>query len=401
MSAAQSLRSPFWDWASDSKVPAATVPNKLRVKAPNGSGLRDVEVDNPLRIYKFPQAAINQQFGSFSRDPQIYKCRAPGNYPNSANAAMAKRSYKQWVYDAFTRSTSFDQFASTGSSGISLEQIHNAIHWDGSCGFQFLNADYSAFDPLFMLHHTQVDRLWAYWQFMKPQHATFGKSYRGGARFSTPSNTLISPSNPLKPFYASKGKFHTSDSVKSIKKFGYTYEGLEYWRKSDAQMRTDATALINRLYATGVVRPGLRKRDGSAPEEATRYFAQVSVDLEQLERPCEIGLYANVTSVGNFIVLGQPATGKFFGKFSLDKAADPVELRDEQTKEVVGDLLASLRVEIKKHDGTVIPLSSVPSLKLELENVDVVAPDTVTELPEYKDSEQRAAPKAALGTPPS
>lgn len=386
--AAQTLRSPYWDWAAAKQVPPATVPTTMTIKIPNGSGLKDYTVENPLRIYRFPQAAINQQFGSFARDAQVAKC-SNGNYPASANDLLSKRAYKTWVYDAFTRSTTFEQFASTGSAGTSLEQIHNAIHWDGSCGFQFLNADYSAFDPLFMLHHTNVDRLWAYWQFIKPAEATLTRSYRGQARFSSRSNTVINANSPLQPFYAAAGRFHTPDSVKSIKNFGYTYEGLEYWRKSDAQLQKDATAYINNNYVVGSVR--LRKR--AEEETLTRYFAQVQVDVEQLERPCSIELFANVTSVGNFIVMGQPSSGTFFGKFSLDAAADPKETIDENTNDVVNDLLASLRIEIKKHDGTIIPLDKVPSLKVELENVDIQPAETTTELPEYVHAEHRTAPK--------
>ncbi|KAG7152567.1 Tyrosinase like protein [Verticillium longisporum] len=275
--AAQTLRAPFWDWGYDARVPPVTVPNTLPVRVPNGSGLRTIQISNPLRYYRFPQSAIDQRFGSFSRDAQVFKCRAPQNYPNSANAAMASRSYRSWTYDAMTRSASFEEFASTGSSGISLEQIHNAVHWDGSCGFQFLDADYSAFDPLFMLHH---------------------------------------------------------------------------------------------------------------------------VNVEELQRPCAIELFANVTSVGNFIVMKQPAQGLFYGKFSLDKAADPVELADTETKVVVSDLLAALRVQITKHDGTVQALESVPSFKLELENVDVTPPETDTELPEYTDAEKVTAPKEDLAAAP-
>lgn len=51
-------------------------------------------------------------------------------------------------YDAFTSARDFSEFASTGDGGISLEQIHNGIHWDGGCGGQFLAAEFSAFDPL-------------------------------------------------------------------------------------------------------------------------------------------------------------------------------------------------------------------------------------------------------------
>jgi tyrosinase len=53
-----------------------------------------------------------------------------------------------YQYDAYSRSTTFPEFASTGNGGVSLEQAHNGIHWDAACGGQFLAAQYSAFDPL-------------------------------------------------------------------------------------------------------------------------------------------------------------------------------------------------------------------------------------------------------------
>ncbi|KAK7432037.1 hypothetical protein QQZ08_001327 [Neonectria magnoliae] len=395
--AAKTLRAPFWDWAASPNVPACTVPTKVTVKVPNGSGLRSATFDNPLRFYKFPKAALDGKFGTFDTGAQIYKCRNPQTYPGSANQAMARRSYKQWVYDAFTRSTTYNQFASTSSTGVSLEQIHNAVHWDGSCGYQFLDADFSAFDPLFMLHHANVDRLWAYWQAMRPGQAGFTGSYSGDARFSSRSGTTITPNSPLHPFYASAGKFHTPKSVQSIKSFGYTYEGLEWRSKSDAQMKQSATALINRLYATGVNKPS-RKRDVDA---TTRYFAQIKVDVEELERPCSVNLYINTTSVASLVVMKQPSAGLVMGKFALDKAADPIDLAGEATKLVVEDILSTIRVEIVKHDGTLIPVTSVPSLKIELENVDLVPPESEFELPEYKDPEQRTAPKKEVKTPGS
>ncbi|CRK38631.1 hypothetical protein BN1723_015386 [Verticillium longisporum] len=67
---------------------------------------------------------------------------------------------------------------------------------------------------------------------------------------------------------------------------------------------------------------------------------------------------------------------------------------------VVSDLLAALRVQITKHDGTVQALESVPSFKLELENVDVIPPETDTELPEYTDAEKVTAPKEDLAAAP-
>ncbi|KAK7417453.1 hypothetical protein QQX98_004573 [Neonectria punicea] len=393
VAAAATLRSPYWDWAATSAVPQATVTKKFNVNVPNGSGLKVQSVNNPLAAYFFPKSALDGAFGTFDQPenrPQIYRCRSPQNYPNSANKLISGRSYKQWVYDAFSASTTFDEFASTGSSGVSLEQIHNTIHWDGACGYQFVDADFAAFDPLFMLHHTNIDRLWAYWQFIRPGEASFKSSYQGSARFNTREGTTITPNSPLQPFFSASGKFHTSASVASIKGFGYTYEGLEYWRKSASQLSTDATALINRLYSTSVTRPRMRKR---ADDDLTRYFAQIKVNVEELNRPCSIGLFVNTTNVGNFIVLKQPQTGVFYGKFALDKAANPNELVGEAPKGVVDDILAGLRINIVKHDGTSQAITEVPSLKIELENAALLPPDNDEQLPEYKDTKKVTAPK--------
>ncbi|KAH7124704.1 tyrosinase [Dactylonectria macrodidyma] len=397
--AAQTLRSPFWDWARSSAVPQATVPRTYNVQVPNGSGLRTQSVSNPLAGYSFPQAALNGQFGTFDEPenrPRIYRCLSPQSYPSSANGLISSRSYRQWVYDAFTTSTTFDEFASTGNTGISLEQIHNSIHWDGACGYQFVDADFAAFDPLFMLHHTNIDRLWTYWQFIRPSQASFTGSYRGSARFNTREGTTITPNSPLQPFYAAAGRFHTSNSVASIRPFGYTYDQLAYWRKTPAQLASDATALINRLYGPSNARRSVEKR---AEDDLTRYFAQISVNVEELNRPCSIGLFVNATNVGNFIVLKLPASGPFNGKFSLDRAADPDEVAGEAPKGVVNDILAGLRVSIVKHDGTEQALSEVPSLKIELENANVVPPDSEDQLTEYTDSETTTVPKRKIQPP--
>jgi tyrosinase len=392
--AARELRSPYWDWASQQAIPTALSATRVRVNAPSGGALQSVEIPNPLRYYNFPKAAINGQFGTFDSRPSIYKCRSPQTFPGSANTALKGRSYKRWTYDALTRSTTFNQFSSTSSNGVSLEQIHNAIHWDASCGNQFLEAEFSAFDPVFMLHHTQVDRLWAYWQAMRPSQASFSGTYRGGSRWQTRSGTTISPDSPLQPFYASAGKFHTSRSVASIRGKGYTYGALEYWRKSDAQMQKDATARINRLYGSGASARMLKRDEDADGHEATRFFAQVEVELEELERPCSINAYVDDKLVGELVVLGQPATGKWYGKFGLDEApdADPSLDLGKTVGGVVKDLLKSIRLEIIKSDGTNIPVESISSLKLDLENINFIPPETVEDLPEYHDEQHRDAP---------
>ena len=49
---------------------------------------------------------------------------------------------------------------------IQFEITHNAIHsWlGGSSKFSMSSLDYSAFDPVFVLYHSNADRIWAIWQ---------------------------------------------------------------------------------------------------------------------------------------------------------------------------------------------------------------------------------------------
>ncbi|PHH87579.1 hypothetical protein CDD83_8680 [Cordyceps sp. RAO-2017] len=147
---ANSLRIPFWDWAAEQVVPQATVPARVRINVPNGQNLRSVEIENPLSTYRFPRQALSGQYGPWDSQfrPQIVHCPSPYRYPDSANSNLQARPYKQWVYDSLTRARNFNEFATPEGGGVGLEQVHNAVHWDGSCGGQFLALDFTAFDPL-------------------------------------------------------------------------------------------------------------------------------------------------------------------------------------------------------------------------------------------------------------
>ena len=202
-----------------------------------------------------------------------------------------------------------------------------------------------------MMHHANVDRLWTYWQFIRPTESIFSGSYRGSSRFATPDGTTISANSPLQPFYTSSNSFHTSNSVKSIKGYGYTYQSLEYWQKSDSQLKQDATALINSLYGTGAGAPKHKRQEGGSGEKV-RYFVQVSVDVEDLDRPCAINVYIKDQNIGKVVVMKQPQTGTVNGQLSLDQASGSIDQPQmdsvEEPKTVVPVLLSDLQVEITK-----------------------------------------------------
>jgi tyrosinase len=71
-------------------------------------------------------------------------------------------------YDNFTQFETYAWQSSSGQSVDSLESVHDLIHGMTGGDGHMTYLDYSAFDPLFMLHHAMVDRLFAIYQALHP-----------------------------------------------------------------------------------------------------------------------------------------------------------------------------------------------------------------------------------------
>ncbi|RDA94965.1 hypothetical protein CP533_0124, partial [Ophiocordyceps camponoti-saundersi (nom. inval.)] len=535
--AANSLRAPYWDWATSNKVPDASLPAKVTIKTAKG----EQEVANPLASYKFPDAAMEGRYGDIAgaeasqraRD-QIQRCPSPRSYPDSANGEMSlqnnnrrRQDYGDMVYDAFTTSRSFAEFASTRSQGTSLEQIHNFIHVEATCASDFLNSRVSGFDPLFMLHHSNIDRLWSYWQAIHPKDVIFTESYQGGARFTTPRGSTISPNTPLAPFFGPNGKPHTSNTVLSIQDFGYSYEGLEYGSKSAEEIKRSAARMIRKLYGKGkaptedegseneipdtppskngtapdtppskngtaptedkpsddepseededsdneipdtkpskngtstgkppsktkptpgkgpfsnstrpeLTRPDLTRPDLTRPEtgrpsknstsgkppktgkqpgndtqpdkgdkestkpsdidSSNRRYAQVKINVEEVERPCYVSIFIANVYAGSMIVMPEPSTGIVNGAIFLNTAIEQFGSSGNGSSKSFED---SIGCEITKTDGTVIALKKVPSLKIEIDQVTLTPPKDEDDL--SVPSERKAEPVSKFSPPP-
>lgn len=225
----------------------------MTINVANGGSVKQQSVRNPLGDYTYPSEAVQGQYGQFDNSRGTSRCSRNGeSYPASANANLRSRNLKSNLYATFVYANNYEQFANNANQGVGLEGIHNWVHYDGGCGEQFFDITTSGFDPLFMLHHANVDRLWAYWQFMREgDQAIFSGSYRGASRWDTPQGTVISTDTPLSPFADWDGNSHTTNSVQSIRDFGYTYDSLSYWNTSSADLAAIAKNTINTLYGNG------------------------------------------------------------------------------------------------------------------------------------------------------
>lgn len=197
-----------------------------------------------------------------------------------------------------------------------------------------------------MLHHTNSDRLWAYWQAIHPDHASFGRSYKGGPRYSSAPGTVIGPDSPLQPFFKSKDEFHTSSSIANISAFGYSYPGLEYWDKSEDQMSADAKRLINQLY--GPSGRSKAKVQNGHDNGTTQYFVRIQVEASEVERPCTVEIYVSGRLAGGMVVMEHPSHGTVHGELSLEETLDATDIRQLSSSKTVDAIQSSLEVGLIK-----------------------------------------------------
>jgi hypothetical protein len=84
VAAAQTLRQPYWDWASDPTLPPAVYAINATVRAPCGI----VEITNPLRGYNFQRPSVESAFGGFlATRTQTVRCLGEGDMLSNITAS--------------------------------------------------------------------------------------------------------------------------------------------------------------------------------------------------------------------------------------------------------------------------------------------------------------------------
>ncbi|KAH6690699.1 tyrosinase [Plectosphaerella plurivora] len=398
VNAAARLRAPFWDWAADSRVPPATVPPAVLIN--RADGIR-ITVTNPLAGYRYPQSALRGEFGPFNGVNATKRCIERGQtYPATANRDLTARDLRTHVYNAINRAGSWNEISSMSMGGNSIEGPHGTIHIYGACGQDFYYLSTAAFEPLFMLHHANVDRTLAYWQAINPQSAvTF--SYQTRGLFGTPAGTTVTERSPVAPFDGPNGRPLTSADVADIRNWGYTYEPMQPWVQSPSQMRTEVARTINRLYGPPQIAARIAARRGDPRRRQERpvernYFASVSVERGDLVLPAAVEIYVKKHHAGTFALLGMPQEGMSYDEIPLHQVLQQVAANMTLPEDIAGFIQSNMEVNIRKPDGSTISPSSVPSLKILVEDVEVLMPVTEEQLPEYGEPQTRPATPKTL-----
>jgi tyrosinase len=177
-----------------------------------------------------------------------------GNQSAATAALMANGpSILSLTYQLFSTVTNFTTFSCTLPGGRpnvadNVENIHNSIHNSIGGWGHMTFPEVAAFDPMFWLHHANVDRLFALWQALNPDSWMVPTINAYGSYYESPG-TVDSSSSALAPFHADNGTtLFTSDDVRPTARFGYAYPELPDWSMNATGLMYYARQQINQLY---------------------------------------------------------------------------------------------------------------------------------------------------------
>ncbi|KAI0330497.1 tyrosinase [Cubamyces sp. BRFM 1775] len=269
--AAEDVRQPYWEWAKFS-IPPPEVVSLQKVAIQTSDGRRTL-VRNPLLRYRF-QPVDPSFLGSFAKWPTTIR------YPTSTSPA-AKDDVKRLLevlqanqtdlrsktYALLTRARTWPDFSCNAagdghSTANSLEAIHDSVH-DAVGGTGHMgDPAYAGFDPIFMMHHCQVDRLLSLWSALNPDLWVSEASETGGT-FTIPPRSAVNEHTALTPFRCSEEGFWSSSDVAGLcpTQLGYSYpdfNGLDLDDKASVAMHI--AEVVNELYAPQIMRRFLPPR---------------------------------------------------------------------------------------------------------------------------------------------
>ncbi|KAI1433007.1 Di-copper centre-containing protein [Xylaria sp. CBS 124048] len=314
--AARNFRVPYWDWAVAPPAGESALPltiggsSTMAVSGPNGVQ----NISNPL--FSFIFRPFN---GSIFRDSpyntwnETKRAPFPVTDPNaiSNNSLVAASfdshlpSYQQRLYNLFTNYPNYTHFSNEAWIGPyanathdSLESLHDSVHTIGGGGWGHLAIiAYSAFDPLFFLHHANVDRIFAMWQvihnetYVVPTATVY-------ATHTQNQGEIEDIQTPLKPFFVNDTSFWTSDMIRNHETFGYTYPEV------DGKNRDEVIAAINRLYtdyspATLALKRNREANKGQSTEGMPR-TSKVMASTHESSRDMAMDTIFTANSKGKF-----------------------------------------------------------------------------------------------------
>ncbi|KAL5493071.1 hypothetical protein ACEPAI_4520 [Sanghuangporus weigelae] len=419
------LRQPYYDWAANTTL-HPLLNNTETVSVVSAPGGQKRNIRNPLLGYKFHP--VDPSFDStFAVWPQTLRYPTSNNadaksQPDKVQNAMDSRGeqLRDNTFDLLAFNQDWVTFSNHTSSGNSLESIHDQVHVLIGGNGHMANIPMAGFDPIFFLHHTNVDRLLSLWQALNPTLWVVPGSSEDGS-FTVPPGKQIDVNTDLTPFHIDDVTYWISANSRDTKSFGYTYPEVSNTDASPEELRQIVMRAVMDLYgpqsgiseaaqtaepsaslvqsksrASGVppANPGHEQSapPSNPPPYPNRYhdwFATVTVNPYQFagsgyvhffltdtvpsgnwmfapERVGDVGVFRNTSgqcaNCSRSEAAGETITGHVpLTRVLMQKGKDINNVED-------------IRAYLKKHlhwrcalaDGTEVPLDGLPSLQVKL-----------------------------------
>ncbi|KAJ7088141.1 photo-regulated tyrosinase [Mycena epipterygia] len=259
--AAMELRQPYWDWARNSVPPAEVISlDQVTIIAPNG---QRTQVDNPLRRYTFHpiDPSFPDPYSGWQttlRHPDSEDSDAQDNVAELTRTLKSvQRQLKTKTFNLLTRVHTWPAFSNHtpgdgGSTSNSLEAIHDGIHTDVGGNGQMSDPSVAAFDPIFFLHHCNVDRMLSLWSALNPGVWVTPGEATGGT-WTIPPDAQVDKTTDLTPFWSSPSNYWASSDVTVTSTVGYTYPEFNGLDMNDPnKVRSAIAQQVNQLYGGSI-----------------------------------------------------------------------------------------------------------------------------------------------------
>nr|KAG5689352.1 hypothetical protein BaRGS_019726 [Batillaria attramentaria] len=193
---------PYWDWT----LPIDHLPDVV-TKRTYHDLKRDKDLPNP-----FARSYVEEAHAYTERDPQpeLKKFSADGQH--------------SVLFDEVLLALEQDDYC---NFEVQFEVTHNAIHYlvGGHHEHSMSSLHYSSYDPIFFLHHSFVDKLWAVWQeLQKRRHKPYNTADCAAKYMDEPMHPFDDPELDPDDFVRSHAVAHDAFDYHSL---GYQYDNLD------------------------------------------------------------------------------------------------------------------------------------------------------------------------------
>ena len=288
--AADQLRLPYMDWSDPAyrgRIPSFVSSQTIGVVTPSGAQT----IANPLYRYVFTPAERSQ-------------------LPNVGTSTTREADANTQLMNTFTtrHQSTFMLFSLVTYNTFSdqCESIHNTIH--RQIGRTMGNVAWAAFDPIFWLHHANIDRLIAMYQVIYPRNLLqnapavrrYGRDVPGNEGSLDTPDTRLHPfrrPNPGWPFFTSRD-FDSGST--GIWRYHYGYPEIPCdSAMSASRLSANVVNAVNRLYRPPGVRPLVSRAAELLPETLPSLHIRAQSEYAPLDS--EIGFVRTEYNVRFFI----------------------------------------------------------------------------------------------------